>query len=103
MCEQIRRLQIEQKSSLHLGLLHNGPQRSKQRQSQLAQAEFKSGLPKYTPTGEGLTGLCNKVSNTSPLFADTSPSLPGKTQGNSDTRIACTSVEATTANKESKG
>ena len=43
------------------------------------------------------------VSNTSPPSADASPSLPGKTQGNSDTRIACTSVEAPPANKESKG
>ena len=43
------------------------------------------------------------VSNTSPPSADASPSLPGKTQGNSDTRIACASVEAPPANKESKG
>ena len=43
------------------------------------------------------------VSNTSPPSADASPSLPGKTQGNSDTRIACASVEAAPANKESKG
>ena len=40
------------------------------------------------------------VSNTSPPSADASPSLPGKTQGNSDTRIACASVEAPPANKE---
>ena len=40
------------------------------------------------------------VSNTSPPSADASPSLPGKTQGNSDTRIACA---AAPANKESKG
>ena len=57
----------------------------------------------HTVDREGLTGWCNKVSNTSPPSADASPSFPGKTQGNSDTRITCTSVEAASANKESKG
>ena len=57
----------------------------------------------HSEQGRGSQGCATRSQNTSPPSADASPSLPGKTQGNSDTRIACTSVEAAPANKESKG